>query len=68
MSFVYNSSIGVFSLNSRGLHLNDKGVGRLALNIKLTIRKLWFELEPMSDDRDQEVLDQNTSNFQDQRD
>ena len=67
MSFVYNSSIGVFSLNSGGLHLNDKGVGRLALNLKLTIRKLWFELEPMNDDHDQEVLDQNTSNFQDQR-
>ena len=67
MSFVYNSSIGVFSLNSGGLHLNDKGVGRLALNLKLTIRKLRFELEPMNDDHDQEVLDQNTSNFQDQR-
>ena len=67
MSFAYNSSIGVFSLNSGGLHLNDKGVGRLALNLKRKIRKLWFELEPMNDDHDQDFLDQNTSNFQDQR-
>ena len=67
MSFVYNSSIGVFSLNSGGLHLNDKGIGRLALNLKLKIRKLWFELEPMNDDHDQEMLDENTSNFQGQR-
>ena len=67
MSFVYNSSIGVFSLNSGGLHLNDKGLGRLALNLKLKIRKLGFELEPMNDDHDQEILDENTSNFQGQR-
>ena len=47
ISFVYNSSIGAFSLSSGGLHLNDKGLGRLAINLKLKIRKLWFELEPM---------------------
>ena len=47
MSFVYNSSIGAFSLSSGGLHLNDKGLGRLAINLKLKIRKLWYELEPI---------------------
>ena len=40
VSFVYNSSIGAFSLSSGGLHLNDKGLGRLAINLKLKIRKL----------------------------
>ena len=50
VSFVYNSSIGAFSLSSGGLHLNDKGLGRLAINLKLKIRKLWYELEPMNDD------------------
>ena len=40
ISFVYNSSIGAFSLSSGGLHLNGKGLGRLAINLKLKIRKL----------------------------
>ena len=40
ISFVYNSSIGAFSLSSGGLHLNDKGLGRLAMNLNLNIRKL----------------------------
>ena len=40
ISFVYNSSIGAFSLSSGGLHLNDKGLGRLAINLNLKIRKL----------------------------
>ena len=66
MSFVYNSSIGAFSLSSGGLHLNDKGLGRLAINLKLKVRKLWYELEPMNDDHDKELLSENTSNFQDQ--
>ena len=52
ISFVYNSSIGAFSLSSGGLHLNDKGLGRLAINLKLKIRKLWYELEPMNDDHE----------------
>ena len=34
IAFVYNFSIGTFSLNSGGLHLNDKGSGRLAINLK----------------------------------
>ena len=40
ISFVYNTNIGAFSLSSGGLHLNQKGVGRLAINLKLNIRKL----------------------------
>ena len=67
VSFVYNSSIGAFSLSSGGLHLNDKGLGRLAINLKLKIRKLWYKLDPMDDDHDKEMLDENTSNFQCQR-
>ena len=67
ISFVYNSSIGAFPLSSGGLHLNDKGLGRLAINLKLKIRKLWYELEPMNDDHDKEMLDENTSSFQGQR-
>ena len=39
-SIVDNSNIGAFYLNSGGLHLNDKGLGRLAINLKLKIRKL----------------------------
>ena len=40
ISFVYNSSIGTFSLSSGGFHLNDKSLERLAINLKLKIRKL----------------------------
>ena len=40
ISFVYNSSIGTFSLSSDGLHLSDKGLGRLAINLTQKIRKL----------------------------
>ena len=40
ISVVGNSNIGAFYLNSGGLHLNDKGLGRLAINLKLKIRKL----------------------------
>ena len=40
ISIVGNSNIGTFSLNSGGSHLNDKGLGRLAINLKLKIRKL----------------------------
>ena len=57
IAFVYNFSIGAFSLNSGGLHLNDKGSGRLAINLKRKICKLWNELEPMNDDHDKEMLD-----------
>ena len=67
ISFVYNSSIGAFSLSSGGLHLNGKGLGRLAINLKLKVHKLWYELEPMNDDHDKEMLDGNISNFQGQR-
>ena len=40
ISIVDNSNIGAFYLNSGGLHLNDKGLGRLATNLKLKIHKL----------------------------
>ena len=62
-SFAYNSSIWAFSLSSSALYLNEKGLGRLAINLKLKVRKLWYELDPMNDDHDQELLDENTSNF-----
>ena len=39
-------------LNNGGLHLNDQGLGTLAINLKLKIRKLRCELEPMNDDYD----------------
>ena len=54
ISFVDNSSIGAFTLSSGRLHLNDKGLGRLAINLKLKICKLWYELEPMNDDHEKE--------------
>ena len=60
ISFVYNSNIGAFSLSSGGLHLNNKGLGRLAINLKLKICKSWYELEPMNDDHEKEMLDENT--------
>ena len=48
ISFVYNSSIGAFSLSSGSLHLNGKGLGILAINLKLKIRNMsWYELEPI---------------------
>ena len=40
ISIADNSNIGTFYLNSGGLHLNDKGLGRLAINLNLEIRKL----------------------------
>ena len=58
ISFVYKSNIGPFSLSSGGLLLNDKALARLAINLKLKIRKLWCELE---------ILDKNTGNFQGQK-
>ena len=67
ISIVDNSNIGAFYLNSGGLHLNDKSFGRLAINLKLKIRKLWHELEPINDDHDKEMLDENTTNFQGQK-
>ena len=67
ISIVHNSNIGAFYLNSGGLHFNNKGLGRLAINLKLKIRKLWYKLDPMDDDHDKEMLDENTSNFQCQR-
>ena len=33
-------NIGAFYLNSGGLHVNDKGLGRLAIDLKLKIHKL----------------------------
>ena len=52
ISFVYNFSIGAFSLSSDGLHLNDKDSRRLAINLRPNICKLWYELEPINDDHD----------------
>ena len=40
ISIADNSNIGTFYLNSGGLHLNDKGLRRLAINLNLEIRKL----------------------------
>ena len=40
ISIVDNSNIGAFYLNCDGLHLNDKGLGRLTINLKLKIWKL----------------------------
>ena len=40
ISIVDNSIIGALYLNSGGLHLNNKGLGRLAINLKLKICKL----------------------------
>ena len=39
ISVVDNSNIEVVYLNSGGLHLNDKDLGRLNVNLKLKIRK-----------------------------
>ena len=40
ISIADNSNIGAFYLNSGGLHLNDKGLGRFAINLELKNRKL----------------------------
>ena len=40
ISIVDNSNIGAFYLNSGDLHLNGRGLGRLAINLKLKICKL----------------------------
>ena len=40
MSVVDKSDIGAFYLNSGGLHLNDKGLRRLIIYVKLKICKL----------------------------
>ena len=40
ISIVDNSNIGAIYLNIGGLHLNDEGLGRLAINLKLKILKL----------------------------
>ena len=67
ISVASNSNIGHFYLNSGGLHLNSNGLGRLAINLTLTTRKLSCELEPVNDDYDKEVSDENTSNLQSQK-
>ena len=67
ISVVDNSNIEVVYLNSGGLHLNDKDLGRLTVNLKLKIRKLWCEFAPINYEHDKEMLDENTSNCQGQR-
>ena len=67
ISVASNSNIGHFYLNSGGLHLNNNGLGRLAINLTLTTRKLSCELEPVNDDYDKEVSDKYTSNLQSQK-
>ena len=32
--------------------VSDRGLGRLAIKLKLKIRKFWWELDPLSDDYD----------------
>ena len=60
VSVVDNFIIRAFCLNTDGLQLNDKGLGRLAINLKPKIYKLWCELEAVNDDYDKEMLDENT--------
>ena len=60
ISIVDNSNIGTFHLNNGGLHLKDKDLERLATNLKLKIRKLWHELEPMNDKHDKEMVGENS--------
>ena len=43
------------------------GLGRLDVNLKLKIRKLQCELEPLNDNYDKEILVENTSNLQSQK-
>ena len=62
-SIVDNPNIVAFYLNGGGFHLNDKGLERLAINLKLTICKLLHGLEPMNDEHDKERLDESTSIF-----
>ena len=38
-----NHNIGSKHLGGKGLHPNPHGAARLALNLKATIRKLWFK-------------------------
>lgn len=54
-----------FYLNS--LHLNGKGLGRSALNLKLKIYKLRCQVEPVNYDYDKQMLQENTSNLQSQK-
>ena len=61
ISIVDHPNIGAFYLNSGGLHLNGKGFGRLAINLKLKNRKLWHKLESMNDGHGKKILDENTS-------
>ena len=66
-SIVNNSNIGDFYLNSSGLHLNDKGLGRLAINQLLKIHKLQCELKPLIDGYEKEMLDAKNNNIQSQK-
>ena len=54
-----------FYLNS--LHLNGKGLGRSALNLKLKIYKFRCQVEPVNYDYDKQMLQENTSNLQSQK-
>ena len=47
ISIAENSNIGAFYFY----------LGRLAINLKLKIRKLWYKLELMNDEHDKEMLD-----------
>ena len=47
ISIAENSNIGAFNFY----------LGRLAINLKLKIRKLWYKLELMNDEHDKEMLD-----------
>ena len=62
ISVVDNSNIRAFYLNNGGAHHNEKYLGRLAIDLKLSIRKLWCESEPVNNDCDKEMLESKESN------
>ena len=57
VSVVEDSNIKAFYLNSGGLHLDDKGLRRLAINLKLKTHKLWCEPKPVNDNYKKEILE-----------
>ena len=67
VSIVDNFNIRAFYLNGGGFHLSNKGLRRLAIYLKVKICHLWYKLEPINDDHEKEMLNENTTNFQSQK-
>ena len=67
ISIVDSSNIRAFYSNNGGLHLDNTDLGRLAVNLKLKICKLWCEPEPLNDNYDKEMLHENASNLWSQK-